>query len=177
MKLSARKRLWIIAAVTVGVACIPVKSLNCPAWDVWVIDETAQPVSGMAVRLTFQNYSAESRSHELNATTDAQGHAAFSAQTITVSLGRRALATLSSAMEGAHASLGPHASVFAFGEGLESFAISDQNTLVDWTGKPSHMESRIVVAKERRKSGTAHTLDIHDVPQSTQTSEAGRPHS
>jgi hypothetical protein len=148
--MSAWKLLWIVAAVVVCVACIPVKSLNCPAWDVWVIDETGQPVSGMAVRLTFQNYSAESRSHELNATTDAQGHVAFSAQTITVSLGRRSLATLSSAMAGAHTSLGSHASVFAFGKGLEGFDINNQNIVVDWTGKPSHMESRIVVA--RRKS-------------------------
>lgn len=145
-----RRTLWIIAAITVGVAFIPVKSLNCPAWDVCVTDHSGRPVSGVTVRLTCRNYSAEQDSHETDAVTDAQGNVAFSAQTLSVSLGRRILATLSSARAGTHASFGPHASVFAFGNGLEGFAIDNQSRVADWTGRPGHMESRIVVAPRKR---------------------------
>lgn len=131
--------------IAVGVAFIPVSSLNCPGWDVWVTDQSGQPVSGVTVRLTCRNYSAEPVSQEMDAITDAQGHVAFGARTVNASLGRRVVAMLSSATAGAHASFGPHASVFAFGNGLEGFAIDRQNVVEDWTGKPDHMESRIVV--------------------------------
>ena len=67
-------------------------------------------------------------------------------------LGQRIRALLSSAAGGAHASFGPHAYVLAFGNGLEGFAVDKQkNVVVDWTGKPGHMEPRIVLAP--RKSG------------------------
>ena len=147
--MSARRTLLIIAAVAVLAPFIPVRSLNCPAWDVWVTDQSGQAVSGVTVRLTCRNYSAERDTHEMDATTDAQGQVAFSARTISASLGRRAFAILSSAMAGTHASFGPHASVFAFGEGLEGFAIDKQGVVEDWTGKPSHMESRIVVVPRK----------------------------
>jgi|SRR6185437_3932590 len=143
--MSFRRTLLIIAAAAVIAAFIPVRSLNCPAWDVWVTDRSGRAARGVTVRLSCRNYSAERDSHEIDATTNAQGRVAFSARTISASLGRRALAILSSAMEGAHASFGPHASVFAFGEGLEGFAIDEKGVVVDWTGKPSHMESRIIV--------------------------------
>jgi hypothetical protein len=147
--MSIRRKLWITVAVAVCVAFIPVKSLNCPAWDVWVTDQSGQPVSDVTVRLTCRNYSAERESHEIDAITDAQGHVAFSARTLSASLWHRAVATLSSATAGTHASFGPHASVFAFGNGLEGFAIDKRNFVVDWTGKPGHMESRIVVVPRK----------------------------
>ena len=53
---------------------------------------------------------------------------------------------LRSAMGGVHASFGPHASVFAFGKGLEGFDVdSRKDLLVEWTGKSKSMGSRIVV--------------------------------
>jgi hypothetical protein len=137
------------AVVAVGVAFVQVSSLDCPAWDVWVTDPSGQPVSGVTVRLTCRNYSAERESHEMDAITDAQGHVAFVARTVRASLGRRVVATLSSATAGPHASFGPHASVFAFGNGLEGFAIDKQDVVEDWTGKPGHMESRIVVVPRK----------------------------
>lgn len=146
----ARRTIWTIAAIATGVAFIPVKSPGCPAWDVWVTNQSGQPVSGVTVRLTYQNYSAEQESHEIDAITDVHGHAAFSAQTISASLGRRIVATLLSARAGVHASFGPHASLFVFGNGLEGFAIDKQNLVVDWAGKPGHMESRIVVSPRKR---------------------------
>lgn len=139
--------LWIFVAVAIMLAFVPVRSLSSPAWDVWVADQSGHPVLGVTVRLTYRNYSAESESHEADAMTDVQGHVAFTAQTLNASLGRRIIAMLSSAMAGIHASFGPHASVFAFGRGLQGFAIDEQrNVLLDWTGKPDRMESRIVVA-------------------------------
>lgn len=49
-------------------------------------------------------------------------------------MGRRAAAMLWSATEGVHASFGPHAGVFAFGNGLRGFAMDSRNVIVDWTG-------------------------------------------
>jgi hypothetical protein len=145
--MSARRTLWILAAFAVGVAFIPLRSLDCPAWDVWVTDQSGQPVSGSTVRLSYRNYSAERKSHEIDATTDAQGHVVFGAQILSASFGRRIGVTLLSAMAGVHASFGPHASVSAFGNGLQGFAIDEKrNVILDWTGKPGSMESRIVVA-------------------------------
>jgi hypothetical protein len=134
----------------VGVGFVPFRTLDCPAWDVWVTDPSGQPVSGVTVRLTYENYSAERQSHEIDATTDAQGHVLFSAQTLSASLGRRVVGTLFSARAGTHASFGPHAGVFVFGNGLEGSDIDKQrDVIVDWTGKPDHMESRIVVAPRK----------------------------
>ena len=147
--MSTRSTVWIIAAFAIGAVFVPLRSLDCPAWDVWVADQSGQPVSGLTVRLTYQNYSAEQESHEIDATTNAQGHVAFKAQTRSASLGRRVAATLRSAAAGVHASFGPHASVFAFGNGLQGFAIDNREVIVDWAGKPGHMESRIIVTPRK----------------------------
>jgi hypothetical protein len=145
--MAARRQVWIIIAlVAATVLFVPVKSLNCPAWDVWVTDPENRPVSGVTVRLTCRNYSAERDAHETDLTTDSRGHVMFAPRTVSASLGRRLLVTLSSAAAGAHASFGPHASMLVFGNGLEGVAVNRQNDrVVDWTGKPEHMESRIVV--------------------------------
>jgi hypothetical protein len=125
---------------------VPLRSLDCPSWDVWVADPTGNPVAGAKVRLSCRNYSAESESHELDQTTDVRGHAAFPARTIRASLGDRIAATLLSASEGVHASFGRHASVFAFGNGRQGFDVDTQKNVVrEWTGTPSHLESRITL--------------------------------
>jgi len=43
----------------------------------------------------------------------------------------------------AHASFGPHAHVFAFWKGREGDA-TNGNLIVDWTGTPDTMESKIL---------------------------------
>jgi hypothetical protein len=146
--MSARKVLWIFVAVAIvlSVAFVPITSLSSPAWEVWITDQGGHPIPGITVRLTHRNYSAESQTHEINATTDGQGHLTFSAQTVSASLARRVVAMLSSAMAGVHASFGPHASVFASGDGLQGVAVDERGNVLDWTGKPAHMESRIVLA-------------------------------
>jgi hypothetical protein len=136
--------------VVAGALFIPARSLNSPAWDVWVTDESGQRVLGVTVRLTFRNYSAEHDSHEIDAITDEQGHVAFGAQTLSASIGHRLVAMMSSAAAGPHASFGPHASVFVFGKGLQGLDIDKtRNVVVDWTGRPYHMESRILVVPRK----------------------------
>jgi hypothetical protein len=107
-------------------------------------------VPGVTVRLTWRNYSDELASHEIDAVTDTQGHVAFSARTLTASLGHRVVAVVSSARTGVHASFGPHASVFAFSSELQGFDIDqEKDMVVNWTGKPEHMESRIIVVPRK----------------------------
>src|SRR6266404_2486758 len=143
--MSLRKMLLILVACALGLGVIPLESLNCPAWDVWVVDQNGQPVSGIAVRLSYKNYSAEDETHEIDRTTDQRGHTAFAAQTLSASLVRRLIFILSSLRAGIHASFGRHASVFAFGKGLEGFDVDLQrNIVVEWTGESRNMESRIV---------------------------------
>src|SRR5690348_15992854 len=125
--MAARRKVWIIIAlVAATVLFIPVKSLDCPAWDVWVTDSEIRPVSGVTVRLTCRNYSAERDAHEIDLTTDSRGHVMFAPQTLSASLGRRLVVTLCSAAAGAHASFGPHANVLVFGSGLEGVAVNRQ---------------------------------------------------
>jgi hypothetical protein len=143
----ARRKVWMIIALAAAtVLFIPVKSLDCPAWDVWVTDSENRPISDVTVRLTCRNYSAERDAHEIDLTTDFRAHVMFAPRAVSASLGRRLLVTLSSAAAGAHASFGPHGSVLVFGNGQEGVAVNRQNDrVVDWTGKPERMESRIVV--------------------------------
>jgi len=56
--------------IAMAAAFSPLSSLDSPAWDVWVTDQSGQPVSGLTVRLTCQNYSVEQESHEIDATTN-----------------------------------------------------------------------------------------------------------
>jgi hypothetical protein len=97
---------------------------------VWVLDQNGHAVSGITVRLSYQNYSVEDETHEIDRTTDQDGHAAFAAQTLSSSLLRRLVFTVLSARAGIHASFGPHANVFAFGKGLEGFDVDLQRNIV-----------------------------------------------
>lgn len=133
------------AVMVVLAFIVPIRSLDCPAWDVMVTDQTGQPLSGVTVRLTCQNYSAERRPYETEAVTDQKGHVSFNPRKINKSLGQRAIVTLLSAAAGTHASFGPHATVFAFSKHFEGLA-SQRDVVVGWTGKPDHMESHIVIA-------------------------------
>ena len=144
-----RTTFLALAAVGIALAIFPYKSQVCPSWHVRVVDESQRPVAGLTVRLSYQNYSAESRSHEVDVVSDDGGDAIFPAATVRVSIARRCLFTLLSAGTGVHASFGPHAWVFAFGKGLEGTAVDPQRNVIDWTGRPSHMESVIVVKPQK----------------------------
>jgi len=123
----------------------PVGWLAAPEWEVVVIDEQGKPVEGMTVRETWQNYSVETEEHEADRKTDANGRATFPARRPEYSVLRQIVGTASALVHlNVHASYGPHATVFAFGKGLEGAATTG-NFVTDWTGSPSSMQSRIVV--------------------------------
>ena len=130
-------------AALLGFLTWPTATVQCPMWEVQVVNESGQPIEGMTVRLSYMNYSAESKSHEEDLRTNASGYVLFHQKSLRAPRIRRALATVSSATGGVHASFGPHAWVWTFGDGLEGTAISDGH-VTDWTGAPSRMTSKIV---------------------------------
>jgi hypothetical protein len=144
-----RKVLWLIfALIALGTFLAwPTTSAQSPFWEVWVVNEAGQPLQGVVVTLSYQNYSAESEDHTERVQTDARGYAVFAPRSLRASRLRRIITTALSATAGVHASFGPHAWVWADGNGLHGYALSNGN-LTDWTGKPPKMESRIV-AKPR----------------------------
>jgi hypothetical protein len=98
----------------------------------------------MTVRLSWQDYSGETEGHEEDLLTGENGYVVFTARTFRASGLRRLVGTILSARAGVHASFGPHAFVFAFGQGFEGGAVSGKY-VTNWTGEPSEMQSRIVV--------------------------------
>ncbi len=142
--MTATRIIALFGAMLIALSLIPIPYLASPAWDVSVVDETGQPVEGITVRLSYQNYSAERRSHEEDRITNERGIATFQRRESSASILQRLYSTGLSAAAGVHASFGRHAWVFAFGHGLEGTATSGQS-VTDWTGNPDHMESRIEV--------------------------------
>lgn len=137
----------ILAVIAVGGLLIslpiPSKSLDAPTWDVWIVDQAGNPVTGINVRESYRNYSAENDGHEETQVTDLSGHVHFEAKTLRSSLLMRVLVTLASTTAGVHASFGPNAWVFAFGNGLEGNDVRN-GYVYDWTGSPAKVTSRIV---------------------------------
>jgi hypothetical protein len=140
----AMRRIVLVGVVLIGLSLIPIPYLASPAWDVSVVDDTGQPVRGVTVRLSYQNYSAERRSHEEDRIPNESGVATFPRRESSASIMERCYYTVLSARAGVHSSFGRHAGVFAFGKGLEGTATSGA-FVTDWTGSPDHMESRIEV--------------------------------
>lgn len=146
------KSKWSVLMVALGAGLVvaPFGSIHCPMWQVIVVDEAGSPVSGITVRMSYQTYSAEDKSHEVDKITDEHGQASFEAHTLQASLIRRCYYSVLSARAGVHASFGPNASVFAFGKGVEGFDVDPRSgVLVSWTGTPNQMQSRIVVKRTK----------------------------
>jgi hypothetical protein len=139
-----RRRNKIVAIVVlVGAILYPIRYTAAPSWEVWVVDETGKPLEGMNVRLSYQNYSAESKGHELDAITGPDGRVYFPLQRASASIARYLVYSVWSATTGVHASFGRHASVFIFGNGRDGSATTD-GVITDWSGAPPEMKSRIV---------------------------------
>jgi hypothetical protein len=132
------------------IGCWSVRYLASPRWEVWVTDESGNPLADINVRLSYQNYSAEAQSHEITQRTDQSGHAVFQPQFEKASLWQRLYYTGSAATAFVHASFGRHAYVFAFGDGYEGSALNGEY-VTDWTGKPDTMQSRIVAKPIRQR--------------------------
>lgn len=136
-------RWWLAFAALLIVALLwPFRYLASPSWKVSVVNGSGQPLRNVSVRLVYQNYSVERTSHEITATTDKNGSVEFLPQYERASALGRLFYTASSTAQGAHASFGRHAHVFAFGA-FEGDAVTGQY-VTDWQGQPASLESRIV---------------------------------
>jgi hypothetical protein len=105
-----------------------------------VVDEQQRPLGGMTVRLIYQDYSLESRSHEEMRTTDARGHASFEQRSIRSTAASHIVGSIRSfAHTGFHASYGRDAYIVVFGKGRRGdFASWDT-----WSGWSASMHSTI----------------------------------
>ncbi len=137
-----KRALAIVGGVLAAAMFIPVTQLNCPAWDVDVVDEAGKPVLNVEVDLTYQNYSAEGERHTAKAFTDANGHASFPPQTLHAFVGQYVFYSAKMAPALVHASYGRFAWVFAF--------VPDESMSNDpyyWQGSPDRVHSRLVLKK------------------------------
>jgi hypothetical protein len=134
----------IILLIAVALLFVwPITTVQSPFWEVRVVSETGQPLERMTVTLSYQNYSAESEAHLERKQTDAAGYVVFPQRILKASRLRRIVTTLESATAGVHASFGPHAHVWAEGNGLTGSAVSN-GYVTDWTGSPPRMSLTIV---------------------------------
>jgi len=136
----------VIAIAVLVIGLWPTSYLASPRWEVFVVSDNGEPLRQANVRLVYQNYSAEGTSHELTLRADENGHVLFPQQYAKASIFQRLFYTASSARAGAHASLGRHAYVFAFGDGYEGEAVI-ANYVADWRGSPNTMTSKIVATR------------------------------
>jgi hypothetical protein len=132
---------FILVCFVIGL--IPMRYLAAPQWDVWVRDEKGMPLPSLNVRLSYENYSAESESHEITLVTDKAGHVEFPSQHRAASLLQRVLYTACSSLGGVHATFGNHAFVFVFGGGYDGDA-ANGHYVADWTSSPTKMTSTII---------------------------------
>ena len=107
--------------------------------------EDGKPLSGISVRLVYQNYPAERKEREITLATDEHGHVLFPAQFGKASLVQRACYALWSLNAGPRTSYGRHAFVFAFSSDLGG---NEPNGEL-WRGSPVSMESKIVAKRIR----------------------------
>lgn len=144
--MTIKPKVAIPLASVIALLLVPFPYLAAPRWSIHVIGEAGQPLAGMTVRLSWENYSVENTSHEQNLETDQNGNVVFPPHRSSATLLSRVFYTSLSSMALAHASYGPHAFAFAFGDNREG-DIVDRGIVVDWTGKPDEMRSQIVATR------------------------------
>ena len=138
-------RWWVvIAAIALMAALWPLKSQSAPDWTVRVVDESNAPVSGVLVRESYQNYSAEWSGHEEDQYSDSRGCARFAPKMIRSSLLKRLAVTITSALGGVHASFGPYDYVTAFSGNLRGDDVRGGLEFA-WKGTPSHVDSLLTL--------------------------------
>lgn len=126
-----------------AILLVPIPYLASPEWSVTVTDEAGHPLSGMLVRLNYENYSVENNGHEIDLYTNASGRVAFPARRRFALTLSRCYYTALSASALAHASFGPSAYVDAFGPGLEGSAMSN-GAIYFWKGDPDKVNTTII---------------------------------
>jgi hypothetical protein len=145
---SRRGQIAILILVTA--VFIPFPTLATPAWRVWVTGPDGKPAQRALVRLSWQNYSAEDRSHEEAKSTDETGFVEFSPHKTWASVAQRVFFTLKSATALAHASFGPNAYVSAMKDNWQADDVK-HGVEYFWTGKPAVVESRLKPRNENAR--------------------------
>jgi len=117
-----------------------------PKWTVSVVDEFESPLEGVTVRLVWQHYSVEEKSHEVDLRTDGEGLASFDRKTIRASLLSRMVgAAWNIVVYLPHGSWGPHAYVFAISS---EYSDEDGRNLSDaGSSIPQEMHSILVLRR------------------------------
>jgi hypothetical protein len=144
LQMNPRQKLAIAACVILLILEIPIPYLASPEWTVVVTDESARPLTGMPVLLSYENYSVEDHDHEIDLLTDSNGRVIFPAQKRKALILSRCYYSARSAMALALASFGPNASVLVFGNGREGSVNSPDGTVYFWKGQPDRVASTIV---------------------------------
>ncbi len=117
----------LVAAIVVLV--YPVRQTVAPEWQITVVDEKGNRLSGIHVRETWQQQSLQQRAQEEVKETDATGSVHFSRRVVTASLLQRMWGCWSEMRRrDTQSTCGPSASVWAFGPGLGTM---DQDDIRD----------------------------------------------
>jgi hypothetical protein len=133
------KKTVKVIAIAVVVCIIPLPHMVAPRWAVTVVDESNNPVGGITVRESSQDYSIESVSHEVDLKSGGDGRVVFPTRIILAPVVQRIVGVVANVCEtGVHASFGTHTWVLAFGSGLEGYS-------PDWHGFARSMNTVIVV--------------------------------
>jgi len=138
------QKVAIAASVLLLILEIPIPYLASPEWTVVVTDETGRPLPRIPVLLSYENYSVETRNHEIELFTGSDGRVIFPAHKRKALILSRIYYTARSAMELAHASFGPNASVLVSADGREGSVNSPDGTVYFWKGYPDRVTSTIV---------------------------------
>jgi len=110
------RTLLILLACAAAVLLYPAETVVVPAWRIRVVDETGRPWPNEFVRQHWRHYSLGGSGGAEDKWTDANGYVTFPDRTSGVSLLRKVLVPLRSAVAlGPHASYGPSANVMVWG--------------------------------------------------------------
>ena len=122
MSLAGRYGIMVAALVSAVAMLVPYSSPVVPAWRLRVVDPDGRPVPAITVRQHWQNYSFESRGHEIDAKTDAEGWVAFPARAVSErALFRLVVPAVNRILGGVHASFGPTSMVQAWNNEYEGW--------------------------------------------------------
>jgi len=135
----------IMLVAIVALLLIPFDQTIAPDWRVQVVNEKGEPLAGVTVRESWQQYSLEPSNDEEDQNTGADGSVHFARRTLRSSLLSRFNGCVGEiARMGAHASCGPHAHVFAFGRGLGTL---DWRDIADSDARPGRFQKSILVLR------------------------------
>ena len=147
--MSMKRSCLVLFCLACGALLYPEEQIVCPKWSVSVVGESGDPVAGITVRRSCQDYSVENTAHQDDATTGAEGRVTFGEIRIRTPRLLKWVGNVTNFVTlDVHASYGLHAYVFAFGKGLEGSPVStpvSKGFVEFWTGSPERMESSIVV--------------------------------